>query len=95
MIRLALGLGVRFTGAVFFGGCVRKGLELTLTVMQRRWDEGDTKGAAELAKRVAPQVRARAAPKGLVDLAGVEDGELGSDTDGEAGGAGIAGEDPG
>lgn len=64
---------------LLFGGGVRNPLELMLAVMERRWVEGDEKGAVEIAKLIAPYLHPRAGLKGVVDLAGVDDGELGTE----------------
>lgn len=52
-------------------------LHVMLTVMRRKWREGDEDGAVALAKAVAPYVHPKAAAaRGLNDLAQVRDDEL-------------------
>ena len=65
-------------------------LEVLLTIMLRRWDAGDEKGAVELAKVAAPYVHPRATHRmgGPMELAGLDDAEL------DAGGTGAAADDP-
>ena len=70
-------------------------LEILLTVMSERWaqkgEKEAEKEAVALAKAAAPYVHGRPGSKGVVDLAGVADGEL----ERLAGGAGAAAEGEG
>ncbi len=52
-------------------------LHVMLTVMRRKWREGDEDGAVALAKAVAPYVHPKAAAaRGFNNLAQVSDDEL-------------------
>ena len=52
-------------------------LHVMLTVMRRKWREGDEDGAVALAKAVAPYVHPKAAAaRPLYDLAQVSDDDL-------------------
>ncbi len=54
-------------------------LDVLLTIMARRWDAGDEKGAVELAKIAAPYVHPRATQRREIELSGLDDAELGTD----------------
>lgn len=64
-------------------------LHVMLTVMRRKWRDGDEDGAVALAKAVAPYVHPRApVVRAAADLSQVSDDEL--DELGGGGGAGAA-----
>lgn len=64
-------------------------LHVMLTVMRRKWRDGDEDGAVALAKAVAPYVHPRApTARPSIDLSQVSDDEL--DELGGGGGAGAA-----
>ncbi len=66
-------------------------LDVMLTVMERKWQDGDWDGAVQLAKAAAPYVHPRAAMRPASEPAGMSDAEL----DEHEGGEGTEGTDPG